>query len=276
MRGRKSAGQASQRAVLRHPHPVRCAPHDFCHVSHIETSYHPQQQDFGQVGMQFASDQVNGLLGRLPIDDVLGGVVRGRSMHEFKRAGRFRATSCRHSTVVDESASGDGEGPGPKAGKVSVEVPDSLGQCQPHLCGEVVGEAWLGTAKKPQQTWLQVDEQQLDRSVLAPPSSGDDIDKRVVIEREWVLHDLSIGIASPGMSPQTSKIHPNLPRRSVRSWVRTNYGFDSALTIHGVPKRSTHMPNIGDQEVGAIGSVTFPPSASALNARSASATSATA
>jgi hypothetical protein len=24
-------------------------------------------------------------------------------------------------------------------------------------------------------------------------------------------HDLSIGIASPGVSPQTSKIHPNLP-----------------------------------------------------------------
>ena len=48
----------------------------------------------------------------------------------------------------------------------------------------------------------------------------------------------------------------------------------SAPTIQGVPNRSTHMPNIGDQKVSAIGSVTSPPSASASNTRLASSTSA--
>jgi hypothetical protein len=47
------------------------------------------------------------------------------------------------------------------------------------------------------------------------------------------------------------------------------------LTIQGVPNRSTHMPNFGDQDVSARGVVIFPPSASASNTRSASATSAT-
>ncbi|MBK5331672.1 MAG: hypothetical protein JJD93_06870 [Ilumatobacteraceae bacterium] len=50
----------------------------------------------------------------------------------------------------------------------------------------------------------------------------------------------------------------------------------SALTIHGVPNRSTHMPNMGEKKVGAIGRVMFPPSAKASNTRLASSTSATA
>jgi hypothetical protein len=140
--------------MLHHPHPVRCSPHDGCHVSHVETSYHPQQQDLGQVGRQFASDQVDRLLSRLPIDHVFSGVGRKRSFYELERTSGFRAAPCCRATVVDESAPGDGEGPGPKAVKVALEAPHSLGQCQPHLCSEIVSDARLGTPKKPQQTWL--------------------------------------------------------------------------------------------------------------------------
>ena len=50
----------------------------------------------------------------------------------------------------------------------------------------------------------------------------------------------------------------------------------SALTIHGMPNRSMHMPNWGDQNVSASGMVTSPPSAKARNTRWASAMSPTA
>ena len=49
----------------------------------------------------------------------------------------------------------------------------------------------------------------------------------------------------------------------------------SKSTIHGVPKRSTHMPSMGDQKVSAMGIVTSPPSARASNTRVASATAGT-
>ena len=47
-------------------------------------------------------------------------------------------------------------------------------------------------------------------------------------------------------------------------------GAGSVPTIHGVPNRSTHMPNIGDHDVGPIGWRTSPPSASSSKTRVAS------
>lgn len=47
-----------------------------------------------------------------------------------------------------------------------------------------------------------------------------------------------------------------------------------ATTIHGVPKRSVHMPKAVEKNVGMSSWVTVPPSASASNTRFASASSA--
>src|SRR5262249_46107024 len=59
-------------------------------------------------------------------------------------------------------------------------------------------------------------------------------------------------------------------RRYLLHAISFRYDCSSQLTIHGMPKRSTSIPNRGDQNVFSIGIVIVPFSASALNTRSAS------
>ena len=79
--------------MLRYPHPVRAAAHDFGHFRHIQIGQYPQQDHLGLIRRQCRHHHLGGVLRRHPTDDVMLGII--------EPPGSRRSSHCRPGACCD-------------------------------------------------------------------------------------------------------------------------------------------------------------------------------
>jgi hypothetical protein len=155
--------------------------HDRGDLVDIEIAQQAKQQDFGLVTAQRGRDQCRGFLTGQRIEGQLFGALPRRMDLEHRSIDDVGSASHRRASVVRQSATGNGEKPGPKVGPATFELADPRGHRQPHLAREVVRGAGLLRDQKPQQARLELHEQPLHGALIAALRSRQQITERLVV-----------------------------------------------------------------------------------------------